>query len=106
MNPTDEELLQAFYTGNDEALEQLMDRHDPLLSQVASLILTERTGSSLQVLHEWDVDDRTAMVWTHVMDTRQANLGLWPRTRLSVLTWLIYLLCLEMDRHLGFQPPY
>src|SRR4051794_25146044 len=106
MSPSDEELLHAFYAGDDHAIERLVERHDPVLKQVAYLILQARTGSRMQARREWDIDDRLTQVWTHVAMTRQAGLGAWPHQRLSALTWLIYLLCLEMDRHLRFHGPF
>ena len=51
---TDEELLHAFYAGDDVALERLVERHEELLAEVARLLLEGRTGSPVQVLHEWD----------------------------------------------------
>jgi hypothetical protein len=77
-----------------------------LLARVAYLILQARTGSAVQALGEWDIDERLANVWAHVLMTRQGGVGRWPHQRLSVLTWLIHLLCLEMDRHLGLRPPF
>jgi len=84
----------------------LAERHEPLLWQIANLILVTRTGSEIQALGEWDIDERLENVWTHVFMTRQAALGSWPHQRLSALTWLIHLMCLEMDRHLGFRGPF
>jgi hypothetical protein len=106
MNPTDEALLHAFYVGDNTALEQLAERHAPLLWQVAFLILQSRTGSAVHALGEWDIDEQLANVWTHVLMTRQAGMGVWPHQRLSALTWVIHILCLEMDRHLGFRGPF
>src|SRR4051812_17158054 len=100
MNPTDEELLHTFYAGDTAAIEQLMKRLDTILWQIAYQILLTRTGSGVQVLDEWDIDERVTNVWAHVMATRQVAIGSWPHQRLSALTWLIYILCLEMDRHL------
>jgi hypothetical protein len=34
------------------------------------------------------------------------GLARWPNQRLSALTWLIHILCLEMDRHMGVRPPF
>jgi len=106
MNPTDEELLHAFYAGDTAALDQLAERHDQLLWQIANLILVTRTGSAVQALGEWDIDERLANVWAHVAMTRLAAFGPWPHQRLSALTWLIHILCLEMDRHLGLRGPF
>jgi hypothetical protein len=106
MTPTDEELLHAFYAGDNAALERLADRHRWLLGRVTFLILRARTGSEVQALHEWDSDERLNNVWTHVLMTRQVGMGAWPSTRLTALTWLIHLMCLEMDRHLGFHGPF
>ena len=47
MNPTDEELLHAFYAGDTDALDRLVQRLDPSLRQVAYLILLARTGSAV-----------------------------------------------------------
>jgi hypothetical protein len=106
MSPSDEELLHAFYAGDNAAIERLVERHDPLLRRIAYLILEARTGSQLQARGEWDVRERLERMWTQVLMTREAALASWPHQRLSALTWLIYLLCLEMDRHLGFRPPF
>ncbi len=106
MNPTDEELLHSFYAGDTAALGSLVTRHEPLLRQVAFLILQTRTGSAVQALGEWDIGERLASVWAHVLMTRQGAIGSWPHQRLSALTWLIHLLCLEMDRHLGLRGPF
>jgi len=106
MKPTDEELLHGFCAGDTAALDRLAERHDPLLDEFAYLILRTRTGSAVQALGEWDTDERLASVWAHVVMTRQAVMGSWPHQRLSALTWLIHLLCLEMDQHLGFRGPF
>lgn len=106
MNPTDEELMHDFYADNESALVELATRFDFLLGQVAYLILFARTGSEVQSQGEGDIDEHIYEVWTHVQNTRLAGFGRWPHTRLSVLAWILYLLSLEMDRHLGFHPPY
>jgi hypothetical protein len=106
MNPTDEELLHAFYAGDNAAIESLIERHDALLWQVAFLILQTRTGSAVQAWREWDIEERVASAWVHVLRTRQAAIGPWPHQRLSALTWFLHLLCLEMDRHLGLRGPF
>jgi hypothetical protein len=106
MNPTDEELLHAFYTGDIAALVTLTERHTPLLARIASQILETRTGSVIQALWEWDIGERVTNVWSHVLMTRHVVIGVWPHQRLSALTWIIHLLCLEMDRHLGLRGPF
>jgi hypothetical protein len=107
MDPTDEELLHAFYAAGDTStLERLAERLDPFLARIAYQILQARTGSALQALGEWDIDDRLGDLWTHVLATRVAGLARWPHQRLTALTWLIHLLCIEMDRHLGFRAPF
>ena len=109
MNPTDEELLHTFYNaaGTDTtALQQLAERLDRFLARIAYQILVARTGSEVQSLGEWDIDDRLQGTWTHVLGTRMTGLARWPHQRLTALTWLIHLLCLEMDRHLGFRGPF
>ncbi len=106
MSPTDEELLHAFYSCDDTALQQLAARLDPFLARVAHLILQARTGSAVQALREWDIGERLTSVWAHVVSTKIAAFGNWPDQRLSAMTWLIHLLCLEMDRHLGLQGPF
>jgi hypothetical protein len=109
MNPTDEELLHAFYNAaatDTAALQQLADRLDSALGQIAYQILVVRTGSALQALDEWDIDDRLHGMWTNVLSTRQTGLARWPYQRLTALTWIVHLLCLEMDRHLGFRGPF
>lgn len=106
MNPTDEELLHSFYAGENVALESLVERHVQLMWQVAFLILQARTGSATHALAEWDINERLTEVLAHVLMTRQGAIGAWPYQRLSALTWLIHILCLEMDRHLGFRGPF
>jgi hypothetical protein len=106
MDPTDEELMHRYYGGDDAALERLIERHDELLTQFGELFLLARTGSPLQVASEGDTDERVVHVWTHVFMTRHAVIGTWPYARLSVLTWLVHLLCLELDRHLGLRGPF
>jgi hypothetical protein len=103
---TDEELLHAYYAADAAALDELAQRHNPVLEQIARLILQARTGSALQALAEWDTDARLVNLWGHVVMTSQAGIGSWPYQRLSALTWFIYLLCLEMDRHLGLRGPF
>ncbi len=106
MHPTDEELLHAFYAGDVAALETLTERYTPLLGRIASQILETRTGSVIQALREWDIDERVTNVWLHVLMTRHVVIGVWPHQRLSALTWIIHLLCLEMDRHLDLRGPF
>jgi hypothetical protein len=53
MDPTDEELLHAFYAGDDGGLEQLDARHTAMLTEIGHLILEARTGSALQAVGEW-----------------------------------------------------
>ncbi len=106
MNPTDEDLMHRFYAGGLDALYELAQRYDPTLSQIAVLILTARTGSAVQALAEWDVNQRIGRVWTYVLSTREVNIGRWPNQRISVLTWLVHLISLEMDNHLGFRGPF
>src|SRR5258706_16455111 len=106
MNPTDEELLHAFYAGDSAAVERLAERHTVMLWQLAYLILLARTGSTAQASSEWDIDERLTNVWVHVHLTRQAAFGMWPHQRLTALTWVIHLLCLEMDRHMDLRGPF
>ncbi len=106
MEPTDEELMHAFYGGDTTALNQLSLRVDPILGRLAFLFLQARNGSGLLSLGEWDINERLDRVWSYVLDTRTTGFARWPHQRLSVLTWLIHILCLEMDRHLGFRPPF
>jgi len=105
MAVTDEELLHSFYGGDDEALKQLAARLEPGLSRMAFLILRVRTGLDVSALGEWDVEDRIRMC-VPCAKYGQGQHGPMPHQRLSVLTWIIHLLCLEMDRHLGFLAPY
>jgi hypothetical protein len=104
MEPTDEALLHAFYAGDQAALVQLGVRLNPALANVAIVILHVRTNSAN--VSEWDVDERIVRVWSYVSATVQANSGRWPHQRLTALTWLIHVLSIEMDRHLGFTPPF
>jgi|GEM_PF-5522928 len=106
MMPTDEELLHNFYAGDSTALQRLVERHQRILGRIAYLILQTRTGSEAQAFIEWDLDERLISMWTHVLSTREVNVGRWPHQRLSVLTWLIHLVSLVLDRHLGFRGPF
>jgi hypothetical protein len=106
MDPTDEKLLHDFYAGDTPALEQLARRLDPILARIVYQIIRARTGSSKQAMGEWDIDERLAGMWAHVLGTHTTGLAPWPHQRLSALTWLIHLLCLELDRHLGFRGPF
>lgn len=106
MNSSDEELMHAFYAGEVSALDHLAFRHGQTLAQVSYLILLARTGSVVQSLGEWDLEGRLSSVWDQVVRTSQVEIGRWPHQRITVLAWLIHLVSLEMDRHLGFRPPY
>jgi hypothetical protein len=106
IEPADEEMLHAFYGCDTAALERLAERQNPLLARIAYMILRARTGSAAQALGEWDIDERLVSLWAHVLATKMTGLAPWPHQRLSALTWLIHLLCLEMDRHLGLRGPF
>lgn len=106
MVPTDEDLLHRFYAGDTGALERIADRHTPLLARLAHMILVVRTGSEVQSLGEWDIAERVEGVWVQLLLTRQAGTARWPHQWMSALTWLIHLLALEMDRHLGRRGPF
>jgi hypothetical protein len=106
MNPTDERLLHDFYACDTSALERLAERLDPLLARIAQQFVCARTGSAVQAREEWYIDERLASLWAHVLGTKLTGLGRWPHQRLTVLTWLIHLLCIELDRHLGFSGPF
>jgi len=106
MASSDERLLHDFYACNTAALEQLASRLDPILARIAILILGARGEAARQALGEWVIDERLNDVWTHVYLTKGSGAGRWPHQRLSALTWLIYLLCLEMDRNMGLRPPF
>jgi hypothetical protein len=106
MSRTDETLMHAFYAGETSALDDLATRYDTMFTRIVYLILFARTASETQALSEWDIDDRVNSVWAHILNTRTAGLARWPHQRLTVLTWLLHLLSLEMDRHLGFRPPF
>ena len=98
--------MHGFYAGNNGAIEQLMERFDPTLAQIGVLILKIRTGSEIQAIAEWNVNQRLGKVWAYVLGTRAVNIGRWPNQRISALTWLIHLMSLEMDNHLGFRGPF
>jgi hypothetical protein len=106
MSPTDEELLHSFYGGDNAALGRLAERRAPMLSRIAYSLLKARIGSAVQARAEWDLGERMGNVWAYVLSTRNVNIGRWPNQRLSALTWLVHLVCLEMDRHLGFSGPF
>ena len=104
---TDEQLLHRFYTdGAVDALEEFLDRHGPLFVRIAFLIIRTRTGCDVQALGEWDINDILDEVSAHVLLTRMAGAARWPHERLSALSWLVHLLCLELDRRLGLRPPF
>lgn len=105
MNP-DEQLLHQFYAGDTNALDELSRRNETTLARIGYQLLLARTGSAVQVTEEWDLSERLDAVWELVLMSREVNMGRWPHQRLTVLTWLIHLLCQETDRHLGFRPPY
>jgi hypothetical protein len=106
MNQSDEQLLHRFYAGETDLVYELAQRYDPILRLVAHQILALRTGSVVQASGEWDVQERLTAVWVNVLNSAKVNVGRWPHERISALNWLIYLLCVEMDRHLGLRPPY
>jgi hypothetical protein len=106
MSPTDERLMHDFYACNTLALDELAVRYDPLLATVALQILRVRTGSEMQARSEWDIDERLTNIWAHVHNTKGADFARWPHQRLTVLAWLLHLLTIELDRHLGFHPPF
>jgi hypothetical protein len=106
MKESDEQLLHRLYAGETNVVDELAQRYDPVLTRVAYQILALRTGSVLQASGEWDVQERLDAVWANVLMSSKANVGRWPHQRMSALTWLIYLLCVEMDRHLGLRPPF
>jgi hypothetical protein len=105
MSVSDEELLHRFYAGESAAIDELAQRLDPFLTRVGEQVFLVRAGSAIQA-QEWDVGERLHAVWILVMMSRKVNMGSWPSQRLSALTWLIHLLCQEIDRHLGMQPPF
>ena len=78
MEPSDEQLLHDFYTGDNAALEELARRLDPILARIAHQILLVRGGPVPLALGEWDIDDRLSNLWVHVHQTRTANFGRWP----------------------------
>ena len=79
MNPTDEELLHAFYAGDTTALERLAERQDPLLARIAYLILLTRTGSEVQALGEWDISEIQLYSDDYrVFNSPQWSLNGWP----------------------------
>ncbi len=88
MPPSDEQLLHAFYPGNNAALEQLAARLDPFLARIAHQILLVRGGPVPLALGEWDIDERLNNLWAHVHITRTANFGRWPHQQLSALRGL------------------
>ncbi len=105
MSSSDEQLLHTFYAGDTEAINQLIERYDPILARIAHQILLLR-GVPAPVHGEWDIDDRLSNLWAHVYQTRMVNFGRWPHQQLSALRWVIFLLCAEMDRTMGFRPPF
>ena len=106
MPPSDEELLHAFYAGDNAALNKLVRRFDTILTRIARLILVARGVAAGLALGEWDIDERLNEVWTNVYYTRTTNMARWPHQRLTSLHWLIYLLCEAMDRNMGFRAPF
>lgn len=105
MGPTDEELLHEFYKGNTAALEQLAARRDPILVRTALLALWARSGSMTHAMYEWDAADQVTAMWSHVLGT-PGTFARWPHQRLSALTWLNHVLCIQIDRYLGLHGPF
>jgi hypothetical protein len=106
MNPTQEQLLHAFYNCDQAALVRLAQILNPALAMIAFEILQVRTGSAIQARIEWNVDEWIARVWEHIVATKTTMLAIWPSQRLSAFTWIVHLLCLEMDRHLMPSGPF
>ena len=82
--PTDEELLHAFYAGDDVALHRLGDRLGEFLFEIALLILRAR-GVASAALAEWDLGDRLADVWAAVVPSRAGRRGRWVYEHVSAL---------------------
>ena len=103
----DDQLLHRFYAGDKIALEDLADRYEPILGRITHQILLARTGSEVQAAEEWDVEERVDAVWSLVFMSSKVNAGRWPHQRISALTWIVHLLCQEIDRRLfGLRPPF
>ena len=101
-SPSDEQLMAAYYQCDAGALDRLAERHHALLARFVYLMLVARTGNSAQALGEWDLDERVQNVWAVVMLSKMGNTGRRPQN-VSVLVWLVSLVCREVDRHLGYR---
>ncbi len=102
---TIEELLHAYYTGDDDALDRLSARLDRPLARIAVVILRTR-GVARAALIEWDITERLLNVWTSVVLSRMGGRARWVHERWSALRWLVGLMCEEMDRAMDFRAPF
>ena len=100
---SDEQLIRAFYACDSAALDTLADRYHLLLARVVFLVMWARTGSRVQALREWDIDDRVQNVWAEVYNGKFRIGQVWEPNKGSVLNWLIDLAAREMDRHLRYR---
>jgi len=103
--PTIEELLHAYYAGDDAALNQLSARLRRPLGRIAVVILRSR-GVARGALVEWDVHACLVRVWVGVALSRVGGRARWVHERWSALRWLIGILCEQMDWTMGFREPY
>jgi len=103
--PTIEELLHAFYAGDENALYRLSERLDRFLYRIAVVILRSR-GVARAALVEWDIRACILRVWAGVALSRIGGRPRWVYERWSAIRWLIGILCERLDETMGFREPF
>ena len=81
--PSDEALLEAFYRGDDRALDRLMARYDWLAHLIMSR-LPYGGGARAQ-----QAEDLVQVTWLKVMDSRSRTTSRWRRECGPVRPWLM-----------------
>jgi RNA polymerase sigma factor (sigma-70 family) len=81
--PSDEELLAAFYRGEDRALDRLMARYD-WLEQLIMSRLPYGGGARAQ-----QAEDLVQVTWVKVMDSRSRTTSRWRGECGPVRPWLL-----------------
>lgn len=100
--PTDEDLLEAFYGGDDAALEDLVTRYQWLVYLVMSKL--PRQGAARAQKSE----DLVQLAWVKVMDTRRRQSARWRAECGLVRPWLLKIVSncvLDAGRREAAAPP-